>query len=84
MMIDDDDLKYDGQCPKSMHILAILMKLFEYSVLLTTALRCFYEILSGPRADELLHLSIALVNSSFEKRAMLTTVLIEVHPKHLC
>jgi len=67
-----------------MHTLAILMKLFEYSVLLTTALKCFYKILSGPRADELLHLSIALVNSSFEKRAMLTTVLIEVHPKHLC
>jgi len=34
---------------------------------LTTSLRCFYEILSGLGADELLHLSIATINFFQEK-----------------
>jgi len=41
--------------------------LLRYIVSLITALKCFHEILSGPGIDELLHLSIALLNSSFEK-----------------
>jgi len=67
MIINNEDLKYDGQCPRSMHALAILTIFFKQSISLTTALRYFHETLSGPGADKLLYLSIALVNSSFEK-----------------
>ena len=66
-MIDDDDLKCNDQCSKSMHALAILTKFFKHSVFLTTTLRYFYKTISGPRVDELLYLLVALVNSSFEK-----------------
>jgi len=66
-MINNNDLKCNGQCPKLMYTLAILMKFFKYSVFLTTTLKCFYKILSGLKVDELLHLSMTLVNSSFEK-----------------
>jgi len=67
MMIDDDDLKCNDQCSKSMHALAILTKFFKHSVFLTTTLRYFYKTISRPRVDELLYLLVALVNSSFEK-----------------
>ena len=50
-----------------MHVLTILMKFFKYSAFLTTTLRCFYKILSGPGADKLLYLLMALVNSLFGK-----------------
>jgi len=36
---------------------------------LINLLRSLHEILSGPGADKLLHLLIALLNSSFEKGA---------------
>ena len=66
-MINDNDLKYNGQCPKLMYILAILIKFFKHSVFLTITLKCFHKILSGLKVDKLLHLLIALVNSLFEK-----------------
>ena len=67
MIIDKDDLKCNGQCPKLMHILAILTMFPKHSSSLTIILRCFHEILLGPEADKLLHLSMALVNSFLEK-----------------
>ena len=66
MIIDDEYLKYNSQYPKSIHILAILMIFFKQSIYLTT-LRYFHEELSRLRVDKLLHLLMALVNSSFEK-----------------
>ena len=66
-MINDNDLKYNGQCPKLMYILAILMKFFKHSVFLTITLKCFYKILSRLKVDKLLYLSITLVNFLFEK-----------------
>ena len=67
-MINDNDLKCNGQCSKLMYTLAILMKFFKHSVFLTITLKYFHKILSGLKVDELLHLSIILVNSLFEKR----------------
>ena len=40
---------------------------FKHPASLMTALRCFYKTLSEPEIDELLHLSIALINFLFEK-----------------
>ena len=67
MMIDNDDLKCNDQFSKLMHALAILTKFFKHSVFSTTTLRYFYKTLSRPRVNELLHLLVTLVNSSFEK-----------------
>jgi len=67
MIMDEDNLKWVGQCPKSIQALAILTIFSKHSSSLTIALRCFYEILLGPELDKLLHLSIALMNSFLEK-----------------
>jgi len=45
----------------------MLMIFSKYLLSLTIALRCFHKILLGPEVDILLHLSMALVNSLFEK-----------------
>ena len=50
-----------------MYILAILTMFSKHSSSLTIILKCFYEILLEPRADELPHLSMVLVNSFLEK-----------------
>ena len=67
MIIDEDALKWDGQWPKLIHILAILTMFSKYLSSLMISLRCFHEILSSPGADKLLHLLIAIMNSSLEK-----------------
>jgi len=69
MIINNKDLKYNGQYSELLHTLAILMIFFKHSVLLTTTLMYFYKILLEPGADELLYFLIALVNSSFEKES---------------
>ena len=60
-------LKWDGQCPKSIQALAISISLKMQSSFLMMDLIWFQVNLSGPRADELLHFSIALINSYLEK-----------------
>ena len=45
-----------------MYTLAILTMFSKHSSSLTIILKCFHEILLGPRADKLLHLSMVLVN----------------------
>jgi len=67
-MIKDDDLKCNSQWPRLIHTLAILMIFFKHPVSLTTTLRCFHKTLLGLEVDELLHLLMAFVNISFEKR----------------
>ena len=42
--------------------------LLKHVLSLRIALRCLHNTLSGPGADELLHLDKALVNSSFENQ----------------
>jgi len=50
-----------------MQVLAMLIIFPKHSLSLMIALRYFYEILLGLRADILLYLSMALVNFLFEK-----------------
>ena len=45
----------------------MLTILFKHLSSLTTSLRCFHKVQSGLGADELLHLSMAIVNSFLEK-----------------
>ena len=66
MMMELDVLKCNGQYPKLMHTLAILMKFLRYKQSLMMTLRYLHDSLSGPRVNELLHLMIALLNSSSE------------------
>jgi len=47
-------------------MLAMVMMFFKHVSSLMTYLRCPYDNLLGPEADKLLHLIIALVNSSSE------------------
>ena len=47
IMIEDDTLKCDDQCPKLTHMLAISTKLFRYILSLTISLRCFHDNLLG-------------------------------------
>ena len=49
-----------------MYVLVILTILRRHLSSLITALRCFHEIQSGPGVDELLHLVMALLNSSLK------------------
>ena len=48
IMINIDVLKYNSQCPKSIHILAILIKLLKQALLLAITLRCFQDNLLSP------------------------------------
>jgi len=66
-MIDMDILKYDGQCPNSIHILAMLMILLRHSISLMISLICLQDSLFGLGVKSLPHLSTAERNSSFEK-----------------
>jgi len=59
-------LKWLGQYPILKHVLAIAMMFFKHVLSLMMCLKCSHESLSGPGTDMLLHLTIALVNSSSE------------------
>ena len=61
-----DFLKWLDQYPISKHALAITIMFFKHVLSLIMYLRCSYESLSGPDTDMLLHLTIALLNSSSE------------------
>ena len=67
IIIDNDALKCDSQCPKLIYILAILTMFSKHLSSLMTSLRCFHKILSGLEADKLLYLLMAIVNYFFEK-----------------
>jgi len=62
-------LKWLGRCSKSKHALAMAIMLLKHVLSLMMLLRCHYESLSGLGADELLHLTIVLVNSISENNA---------------
>ena len=67
MMMVEDCLKWLSQCPKLIHMSAILMMWTRHASCFRMVLRWCYVSLSGPRAEELLHLMRACWNSSFEK-----------------
>ena len=66
-MIVIDNLKCDSQDSSSKHTLVIFMILPRQASLLMMHLKWPHESLSGPGADELLHLIIAFKNSSLKK-----------------
>jgi len=66
MIINVDNLKCDGQCPKLMQALAMLMAETKHSLLMTL-FKIFHKILSVLGAEESLHLLMAFLNSSFKK-----------------
>ena len=78
MMIDNDVLKYISQCPRLMHMLAMLMIFSKYLFSLTITLRYFHKTLSGLEADKLLHLSMTLVNFLFEKGLQVNESLVNI------
>lgn len=67
IMINNNTLKCNGQCPKLIQALVMLMMLLKYLLSLTTYLRYFYNILSVLEVDKLLYLLITIVNSFLEK-----------------
>jgi len=71
-------LKCKDQCPNSMHVLAISINFLRHATFLIHLLRCLYNNLSGSGIDELLHLAIALVNSSSEKELHFITGLFAI------
>jgi len=56
IIINVNDLKCDGQYPRFMQALAILMIETKQLSTLITCFKIFYEILLRPKAEELLHL----------------------------
>ena len=71
----EECLKWLGQCPRLMHMLAMLIILERQLSCLRMVLRCCHVSLSGPGADELLHLIIACLNSSIENSSHVVVVL---------
>jgi len=67
MMIENNSLKWVGQCPKVIYTLTMLTILVRHFLFLTTNFRCFYEMWFRLGVDKLLHLSIAVLNSLWEK-----------------
>ena len=54
MMTIDNTLKWVGQYPKLIQVLAISISLLVHSLSLTISLRCLQDNLSGPEVNELL------------------------------
>ena len=71
----EEHLKWLGQCPRLMHVSAMLIMLERQSSCLRMVLRCHHISLSGPGADELLHLIIAYLNSSIKNGSHVKVVL---------
>ena len=71
----EECLKWLGQCPKLMYASVMLMMQDRHTSCLRMVLRCHYVSLSGPGAEELLHLINACLNSSFENGTQVAVVL---------
>ena len=61
-----DILKYSGQWPKLIQVSAMLMILERHSSFLIISFQCRHDILSGPGAEESIHLWIADLNLYLE------------------
>ena len=75
MIIDINVLKWEGQWPSSKHASVMLMILLRHTLSLMIFLRCLHNSLSRPGVDELSHLVIELVNSSFKKETYIVRYL---------
>jgi len=68
MMTVDNILKWDGQKPKLIHMLAISISLLVHSLSLMISLRCLQDSLSSLEVNTLLQLSIAEIEGEREKK----------------
>jgi len=66
MMTIIDLLKWEGQNPRLIHVLAMLMIILKQTSSLSMTLRWLHDNLSGSGVEKLLQLVIALLNSSLE------------------
>ena len=78
LMIDDNILKYNSQCPKLIHVLAMLINLLRHILSLMIALRCFHDNLFSPGVNELLHLAIKLLNSLAKNEFQIVVYLVRI------
>ena len=67
IIIFEEVLKCKSQNLNLKHVLVILIILAKHNLSLVMYLRYLHDNLSEPEVDELLHLTIALMNSSSEK-----------------
>ena len=75
MIMDVNILKYDDQCPKSIHVLEIFIILLRYAKFLIIALRYLQDNLSSPKVKSLLYLLMDNMNSFLEKGGYSVVVL---------
>ena len=83
MITVDDILKWFGQYSKSMQALAILMTLVIQSSFFMMDLRYLHDSLPGLGVNELLQLSKAILNFSFENRAQIEICLFSISSRML-
>jgi len=83
MITIDDNLKWFGQYPKSMHALAILITLVIQTLSLRMDLRCLHNSLFRPEIDKLLQLPSAILNSFLEKGAYINVCLFSISSRIL-
>ena len=83
MITIDDILKWFGQYPKLMYVLAILMTLVIQSLSFIMDLRCLHDSLSSLGVDELLQLSKVILNFSFENGTQVKVCLFPISSKML-
>ena len=62
-----DLLKYKGQYPNSIQVLAMQIMLFKQLSSLRIILKWLYNNLSGPEVEALLQFAMAILNSSIKK-----------------
>jgi len=70
IMIEVEILKCKGQKPVLKQISAIFMMFFRYTMSFMMILRCLHNNLLEPEVDELLHLQMALLNSTLEEQKL--------------
>ena len=70
-----DILKHDGQCPKLIYVLAMLIKNFRHVLSLIIALRYLHNNLLDFRVNKLLYFKNTLLNSSLENEVYTITSL---------
>ena len=78
IIMNDNNLKCNSQWPKLIHALAILINFLRHKILLMITLRCLQDNLLGPGVKTLLHLIIALLDSSSENCVYFVTGLFRI------
>ena len=83
MITIDNILKWVGQCPKFIQVLAISISLLVHSLFLVISLRCLQDNLSSPGVDKLLQPLMVLKSFFFEKETHVIISLLEISSNRL-